>query len=118
MYCSVGPAKNLHFDTTKTSGTLSLARIHLCQSANTFYLAGLLSICKNIFLIFMQQKTVVLSVALITYHANLIIANKKTPVLMQISEKHYPDSGLFPLPGMFVFYIGESTIFGSSNSQS
>ena len=28
----------------------------LCQSANTFYLAGLLSICKNIFLIFMQHK--------------------------------------------------------------
>ena len=28
LYCSVGPAKNPHFDTTKTSGTLSLARIH------------------------------------------------------------------------------------------
>ena len=52
----------------------------------------------------MQTKTVVFSSALITYHDNQIIANKKTPVLMQISEKHYPVSGLFPLPGIVLLY--------------
>ena len=37
MYCSVGPARNLYFDPTKTSGTPSLARIHLCQSAKKLF---------------------------------------------------------------------------------
>ena len=104
LYCSVGPAKNPHFDTTKTSGTLSLARIHSSVKVQIPSTWRVYWAFAKMFSDFYTAEKLPLFYCFDNLSRQSDYCKQKTPLLQQISVKHCPRQRCFSTGGVCSLY--------------